>query len=384
MLNGIRNMINQKKSYTEAAEIILEDTGFQNLDDIIVLGETKAEDLPEPEIEEADAPAAEEPAEDDGPDKGDSEEPTDGAEPELDADDDVLSADADDDGSKQEENPEEDDVLNGDADEETPVPESSDDEQPLPLPGNDSLPEVAGKQTGETPVSDPSSLLNVEVNMGSGTLRDVLPVPPQNAADALGGDGDSQHVDSGFGGDSTGEPEAPETPAMPKPDADDILNGDVGDLNDDETPSEPAEESSEEDDLLMSEAITLDGDGDQQPAQQPAGGDATAQQPAPAADPNAAPAAEPAPAADPNADPNAAPAPADPGADPTAADPNGDAPVEPDNGVTAAVKDKVAEAEAPVPNESNGAEEMMKKASSITKSVEDLKNMIMQNQTPSQ
>ena len=416
MLNKIKSMINSKKSYMEAAEIILEDAGH-NIDDIIVLGETKAEDVSLPEPEETELPTPEEePDEGNDPDGEpmDDQKPEDGTEPASGEDDDVLGASA---GVEEDEDPEatpdpaneNDDLLSGNAEEDTPAAEGAEgDEKPLPLPGDDSLPEVLGKQTGEPPVSNPQDLLDVQVNMGSGTLKDVLPVPPKNAGDAIAGDGD-QHVDSGFGSDN-GEDTTPEpeegssTPPMPEPDAEDILNGDVGDMDADdegddhkEPAGEPAKESGEED-LLMSEAISLGGN-DQQPAQQPAVADpnaapvqsttqpAAAPAPAPAAQPEAAPAATDAASvggdtgADPLADPTAGLE------DPTAsatdagatADPATAVPAAPENDVTAAVKDKVAEAEAPVPNGDDGKEELMKKLSSITKSIEDAKSVVMRS-----
>lgn len=367
MLNGIKAMINQKKSYQEAAEIILEDAGH-NLDDLIVLGETKAEDIPTPEPEET--PAS------DTPEEGKSDEPIPAEEGEgpaaEDDEEDILNSDAGGEEEKPEEKPEEgegDDLLNSDANEETP----------LPLPGDDGLPDVVGKQTGEPPVSDPQNLMDVEVNMGTGTLKDVLPVPPKNADEALAGDSEGQHVDSGFGGEPApaGEPapepavpaeagpetdpanpEAPVTAPMPEPEAEDILNGDAGDPKPEEDPT-PAEESGDDD--LLSEAISLGGEGEDP---KPEGDQA-----APAAEPEAAPAADPA---------AETPAGDDPSSDPTATDPAAPE-AAPENDVTAAVKDKVAEAEAPTPTVDTGKEELMKKLSSITKSIEDAKSVVMRS-----
>lgn len=425
MLSDIKEMLQKKQSYMEAAEIILED-GMGNIDDSIVLGETKGEDIPMPDDkpEEKKENEGEEEEKDDtkGSEDGDHEEDDEVPEgdlenepaeegpksdkpdddPDEDITDDLAAADADDDGSK----------PKGDEDEDDLASASADDETPLPLPGDESLPDVIGRQTGEPPIDDPQDLLNVEVNMGTGTLKDVLPVPPKNADEAIAGDNPEQHVDAGFGDEG---PEVPE-PGEPSPQdepKDDLLSADasdegmgeagkhvgmsgegkkgledmikncdnqvsLSDLDDDDDDKKKGKAGK-----VMTEAISLGEDG---AAQQP-GADPNAAAPAaqPAA-PAPTPAAEPAqPAADPNAAPaadaNAAPeAPVDDTSleDLAAEDPAAtEQPAEPDNSVTAAVKDKVDEVSEPI---ENGREELFKRLSNLSKNLEDAKRILMTTQ----
>ena len=142
MLNTIKNLINQKQAYLEAAQLILEDA---ELDDSIVLDESPMEIPPEEKTEETENEAPEE-----------------------------VSSD------------------------ETVVEE----EQPLPME-DDELPTPASETTGE-PVSDDSAdIMTAEIDLATNTQTDILPVPPANANDAIDGEGDilSQTVDSGFGDD---------------------------------------------------------------------------------------------------------------------------------------------------------------------------------------
>ncbi len=198
MLNTIRDAIKRQKAYMEAADIILEDAG-QNLDDAIVLGQTAplGEDGSEPEtagIEDMDA----------GLEDGDA-----GEEPKDDGgdDDDVKVPEADiseepiEDAPTEPETIKDDDIADQPIDDPTP-PEGGDGsggEEPMPLPGDD-LPEPVGKQTGEPAQDD--NIVDVNVDLQSNTIRDVLPVPPAGAGEAIDGDEMQSHVDPGFGGET--------------------------------------------------------------------------------------------------------------------------------------------------------------------------------------
>lgn len=197
MLSNIKSMIKEKTEFLEAASLIYED-GSVNLDDFIVLGEEgdanmateidEAEDKSsEKEMDDEDVKDEKENGEDD---KKEKEEPDEGSE-------DILNADINEQEPSNEpapvsDGPSSDDIMNADINEPA--------EEPLPLPGDD-LPTPVGAQTGE-PVNPLNDILNVEIDLGTNTVKDVLPVPPANASDSLSGDDTVQHVDSGFGGES--------------------------------------------------------------------------------------------------------------------------------------------------------------------------------------
>lgn len=302
MLSMIKGIINQKKDFLEAAEMILE-SEMNNLDDLIILGEETA--LPdEPMIEE------DEPELDD--EKNDSEE-SDEKKPEEDDTDIVDQPINDDEPVSSDSDDIMDSPIGGDV-EDTPAPTeepasepaSEPVEEPMPIPGNDELPEPVSNVTGE-PVAD-DNILSMELDLASNTPKDILPIPPASAGDAVVSDDlVGQRIDSGFGGEST-------------EDIDDIMN----------------------------EAITIADapEGEEKPAE-------------------AAPTEE-APATDTSTD-----VPVD--------DTSATEEPAPDNDVTAAVKDKVAEAEAPTEAAPASKEELMKKLSALTTGLEKAKELVMKS-----
>ena len=316
MLNTIKNLINSKKAYVEATQLILEN---DELDDSIVLDEKPEE----PEVQEpkTDEPEVQSPVE-------------------TDADENIEDEDGI--GAGGEPKPAE-----GEGD----VPA----ETPLPLPGTEELPAPA---EGD----DKADILNVEIDLATNTQTDVLPVPPANASDAIVGDDFmNQAIDSGFGDEEEKPPiettmdimaDPVDEPAAEEPkgeETENIMDAPVeekveGDAqiqkhieNLEQKNKENMAESTDDENAPFTEAISL---GDETPAEAPAEGDATA--------------------------PDAAEAPAE---------------GEEENPVTAAVKDKVDEitSEEQPEQMSVGAskEELMKKLSSLTKSIEDAKNLVM-------
>lgn len=191
MLNGIKNLINSKKEFTEAADLILEGTSLASkLDDTIVLGEESEPEIPEEELNEGNEEEKETSTE------GENEEET-PSEPENIEDSLIEDTPA-------EPAPVDDDVLNSSID--------GSEEQPMPLPGND-LPTPVGKQTGE-PIND-TDILSTEIDLGSNTMKDVLPVPPGNAPEAVNDDILNQRIDDGFGDENDPGPSTEETPENP-------------------------------------------------------------------------------------------------------------------------------------------------------------------------
>lgn len=202
MLNTIKNMIKEKNNFLEAADIIFEDGSGMNLDDKVILGE--ANDL----IDIDDELPLKEDKDEDLDDKTEESESSDN----NDDKDDILndsisnksSDDSDDssaDNNDNNNNTNEDNILSSSVDDDNSISDQNNEDNDLSLPGDD-LPNPVGRQTGE-PINSDNDLLNVEIDLGSNIVKDVLPIPPANARDVVPEDNDilNQHVDSGFGDD---------------------------------------------------------------------------------------------------------------------------------------------------------------------------------------
>ena len=332
MLNTIKGIINSKKDFLEAAEMIFEDALDADFDDVIILGGdttfTENDDL-----DESDVTSDDELETSDDDEKKDDEKSDDG---ETDISDEHIN--------DEEPKSDEGNVMDApiDDDDSNPIPQG--DETPMPLPGDDSLPEPVSNVTGE-PVAD-DNLLSMELDLGTNTPTDILPVPPANAGEAIADDTMTQHVDSGFGGDSV-ESE-PTTSVSDEPIVDTEPTNDLGEepITDSTTdPLESTVESSIMDEVIddeFTEAISLSGNEETSTKEEPA---------------------------------------------PATTEPEGDVvpddPTPEDNTVTAAVKDKVAEAENPTPevatDPNEAQEELMKKLSKLTKDMEDAKALVMKS-----
>lgn len=299
MLKMIKKLINEKDDFLEAAEMILED-GMCDLDDAIILGE------------DTDSDENELPTDGEGEDNQDDKEPESSEEKNDDGneddDKDILDEPIDDEGPS---NPVDDSIMNQSITDDEPETTSTED-TPLSIPGDNDLPEPVSNVTGE-PIAD-DGILSLELDLGTNTPKDILPVPPANAGDAVAGDDmGTQRIDSGFGGD-------------------------------DEISSVASTENIEDD--LLSEAITI---ADSDPEEKPSEGETSSTE---------------------------APAEGDINIEDPVSEP-GD--TSEDNPVTAAVKDKVAEAEEPAYDGDADAikEDLMKKLGNITKNLEDAKRAVM-------
>lgn len=208
MLNGIKNRINQKQEFLEAAQIIFEDA-TDNIDDLIFLGEEADDDIPD---NEKNANLDDESGNDDTGDGEGEKEPEDSP---------TGSEDL---------NDEEGDILHSSI--------GNEEEPSLPLPGDEDLPAAMKDQSEEPLVDNIDDFLNVSINLGSNTINDILPVPPGNAEEAIGGDDIlNSRIDDGFGE----EEESTDIPTnIEEPVEDDILK-----------------------ESIYSEAITLGGDASQ-------------------------------------------------------------------------------------------------------------------------
>lgn len=253
MINGIKEIIRQQHVYQEASSLLVEDVESRGIDDII-LGQstrffTEAEDPDdgseggmEPEFE-GDNPETS--RGDDGEPADPEENDTPGMEPEPVEPESELGDEAIGEPAPTAAEPP---VASGDTDDlgnqsiEDHTPEGGD--QPLSVPGVDSLPDTVGAQTGEPAQDD--NVVDVNLDLQSNTMRDVLPVPPAGAAQAVASDTMDQHVDAGFGassGDASSEPiDGSMSPVTPGP-------GDV--------PPSPAAEGT---DPTTGEDAVVDGD----------------------------------------------------------------------------------------------------------------------------
>lgn len=187
MLKNIKAMILEKESELENAELIAEEVTFHHVEDEVLLQENHTVT---PVFLESD---------DEDEDEEESKEMEDHD------DSDILDKKINDDGPDEEEDEEESEPPLEDApisDEEDPETPSLDpEEEPAPPEeeddlGNAELPDPIGAQTGE-PIQNDNDLLSTEIDLGSNTMKDTLPVPPNNASDVV--DSDEHHVDAGFG-----------------------------------------------------------------------------------------------------------------------------------------------------------------------------------------
>ena len=185
MLKNIKAMILEKESELENAELIAEEVTFHHVEDEVLLQENHSV-----------TPVFLESDDDDDEDEEESKE--------LD-DSDILDKKINDDEPDDEEDEEDEEPPLEDApisDEEDPETPSLDtEEEPAPPEededlGNTELPDPVGAQTGE-PIQNDNDLLSTEIDLGSNTMKDTLPVPPNNASDVV--DSDEHHVDAGFG-----------------------------------------------------------------------------------------------------------------------------------------------------------------------------------------
>lgn len=188
MLKNIKAMILEKESELENAELIAEEVTFHHVEDEVLLQENHTV-----------TPVFLESDDEDDEDEEESKEMEDRD------DSDILDKKINDDDPDEEEDEEENEPPLEDApisDEEDPeTPSLNTEEEPAPPEededlGNAELPDPIGAQTGE-PIQNDNDLLSTEIDLGSNTMKDTLPVPPDNASDVV--DSDEHHVDAGFG-----------------------------------------------------------------------------------------------------------------------------------------------------------------------------------------
>lgn len=211
MLNSVKKLITEKQEYLQTAAAIFEDGSGMNLDDLIVLKEDSEIDASDPEIEiPDDAPENEmggdsQLPEDDENEEDESPVAIDNGDDNEDYNDDHDFMDDEIPDTKPNDNT---DDVEGDSDEGNDNHNFMDDEIPdtdVSLPGdNNDLPTPVGAQTGLPITGDVDDLLSVDIDLKSNTTKDILPVPPAHAAEALQGDTLENKVDSGFG-ESTGD-----------------------------------------------------------------------------------------------------------------------------------------------------------------------------------
>lgn len=215
MLSALKKRIAEKEEYLNATAAIFEDGSGMNLDDLIVLKEDADTKPTLGSDSEFDLSNENEPDNDktEGDnDNDDGEEPDGGSSDEtpleLDndgsGDHDIMDDEIEMDDENKivsigDDNEEDHDIMDDE------IPE--DDEKPMDIPGADNdLPTPVGAQTGLPITGDVDDLLTVDIDLKSNTTKDILPVPPAHAAEALPDDSLENTVDSGFG-ESTGDPD---------------------------------------------------------------------------------------------------------------------------------------------------------------------------------
>ena len=184
MLKTIKDIINERMALQEDASIILEN---DELDESIIL----TEDTDEPE------------SDDDDKSEDDKSEVNNGT-PEEDSDKDEDQKDPD------------------EGTEEVP-PEEGPIEEPNEEPKEEPVDVSIKDDTAELPepevkVDDNESILSMEIDLSTNTMKDTLPTPPATASDALADDDImTQRVDDGFGDDGTVPAEEPITDGTEEP-----------------------------------------------------------------------------------------------------------------------------------------------------------------------
>lgn len=350
MLNTIKTLIQEKTKFLEAADVIFEDVSNLNLDDQIILGLESANDVPMDGGSEEVSPVEEDVddnledhEEDDSSKEEDDEVEDDEKDDETKTEDDniINSNIIDDDPEKDDDSVQNDndELLDSDIDDTPPAT----DEGELSLPGDD---------LSNPPVSqgnEDDNILNVEIDLGSNTVKDVLPVPPANAGDVVPGNDDtaSQHIDSGFSNENPIGQEAEESSSVEE---EPVIEESAEEKDDKEDKSKDTGEEIKEsfwsnyfsNTKVYSEAITI-GDDD--------GGEETSEEKP----------------ADGSTESETAPVENTPEETPTAEE----------SPVTTAVKDKIAEMDTEEPVQKDNKEDLLKKLGNITKSLEDAKKAVM-------
>lgn len=181
MLNGIKTIINKNQAFQESAGIILEETGI-DIDDLIVLGED-TDDTDQLNLDN-------EITEDDPTDDSEDDEARNTINNDnlSNTDNNMLTFD-----DKPAEPTNEPNQISTDSEEDKDPMEDELDDLPTPI----------GKQTGEPINDDIDDIMHMEIDLKSNTISDALPIPPGNAGEAIASDeiNPQQHVDSGFGGE---------------------------------------------------------------------------------------------------------------------------------------------------------------------------------------
>lgn len=187
MLKNIKAMILEKESELENADLIAEEVTFHHVEDEVLLQENHTV-----------TPVFLESDDDDDDDEEESKEMEDRDDSDI-LDKKINDDEPDEEDEEESEPPLEDAPISDEEDPETPSLDTE--EEPAPPEeegdlGNAELPDPIGAQTGE-PIQNDNDLLSTEIDLGSNTMKDTLPVPPNNASDVV--DSDEHHVDAGFG-----------------------------------------------------------------------------------------------------------------------------------------------------------------------------------------
>jgi hypothetical protein len=219
MLENIKNMINQKTEYLEAAKILFDEATEVNIDNLIVLNESAHDDEDDKEDEEIDK--------EDNEEKDDDEEEEDNNAGKDDSGEDLDNLPLEDDSSKEDpEEKETDDLLDSSIE---------DDKLEPSLSGDDDLPAPAAAPQGD----EIDDFLNVSIGLGSNTMTDVLPIPPDNASEAISDDILGTRVDSGFDEESTPAGAQPGGFPMEEDKEDDILEQPIGESTESDKKEKP-------------------------------------------------------------------------------------------------------------------------------------------------
>ena len=219
MLNTIKSMIQQKKSFQEASDLIMEDVNIFGISDSVVFGEDVDNDN----------------------DDDNNEENSNNLNNNIETSDENNMDDESNDISQ---NNTDNSILDN------PI----EDDKELPIPGNNELLPNPTDNNINNRSDDYNDILSADIDLTSNTMKDILPVPPSNAGDSVvSNDTVNQHIDSGFGNENDDQQSSNQ-----------VLTNDILDVNIDEIPSNTSNNISVN---AMSEAITVGDDNSEDSSQ---------------------------------------------------------------------------------------------------------------------
>jgi len=268
LVKEMNTLSNTKKDFLESVLVLNEEVFEEEKD-----SESTEENEKEPELSEEDSGedfANKEIDENDIPEISDNEDDSSNDNELASDEEDIADEDITNHIVEDPENKSDDEVSssdNNDSNDSEPNDFDSDDDtydldnQPVDDLANDNeLPEPVGKSTGEPVQNADNVILSTEIDISTGTSRDILPIPPSRAIDSIASDDQmTNHLDSGFD-DTPVEDDSDSDSEYHNVEADDIIGSPVVDYgaNGNENDDKETPEENEDNDLELESMIVSD------------------------------------------------------------------------------------------------------------------------------